>query len=58
MSPAVLLGRRARALRLILVVVFVAIVGRLVAVQELSHQHYAALSTSELTQVVSVKKQP
>ncbi|MBV8463047.1 MAG: hypothetical protein JO368_07125, partial [Acidimicrobiales bacterium] len=54
MSPAVLLGRRARALRLVLVVVFLAIVGRLVAVQELSHQHYAALSTSELTQQVSV----
>jgi cell division protein FtsI (penicillin-binding protein 3) len=53
-SPAVLLGRRARALRLVLALVFVAIVGRLVAVQELSHQHYAALSASELTQQVSV----
>lgn len=54
MSPAVLLGRRARALRLILVVIFVAMAGRLVAVQELSHQHYAALSASELTQQVTV----
>ena len=53
-SPAVLLGRRARALRLVLVVVFLAMAGRLVAVQELSHQHYAALSASELTQQVTV----
>ena len=54
MSPAVLLGRRARALRLALIVIFVALAGRLVAVQELSHQHYAALSASELTQEVTV----
>ncbi len=54
MSPAILLGRRARALRLVLAVVFVAIAGRLIAVQELSHQHYAALSASELTQQVAV----
>jgi cell division protein FtsI (penicillin-binding protein 3) len=53
-SPAVLLGRRARALRLALVVVFLSMAGRLVAVQELSHQHYAALSASELTQQVTV----
>jgi cell division protein FtsI (penicillin-binding protein 3) len=53
-SPAVLLGRRSRAMRLLLVVVFVALGLRLVAVQELSHQRYAALSTSELTQTVAV----
>jgi len=50
----VLLGRRARAMRLVLVLVFVALVLRLVAVQEFSHQHYAALSASELTQTVTV----
>src|SRR6202034_3767198 len=38
----------------ILLVVFVAMAGRLVAVQELSHQHYASLSASELTQQVTV----
>ncbi len=54
MSPAVLLGRRARALKVVLAVVFVAILGRLVAVQELSARHYAALSASELTQQVVV----
>ena len=41
-------------MRLVLVIVFVALIGRLVAVQELSHQHYAALSTSQLTQSVAV----
>ena len=49
-----LLGRRARAMRLVLVLVFAALVLRLVAVQEFSHQHYAALSASELTQTVTV----
>jgi cell division protein FtsI (penicillin-binding protein 3) len=53
-SPSVLLGRRTRAMRLVLVAVFLALVARLVAVQDLSHQHYAALSTSELTQRVAV----
>jgi cell division protein FtsI (penicillin-binding protein 3) len=48
------MGRRTRAMRLVLVIVFVALIGRLIAVQELSHQHYAALSTSELTQSVAV----
>ena len=48
------MGRRTRAMRLMLVIVFVALIGRLIAVQELSHQHYAALSTSELTQSVAV----
>jgi cell division protein FtsI (penicillin-binding protein 3) len=41
-------------MRLVLVMVFVALVLRLVAVQEFSHQHYAALSASELSQTVSV----
>jgi cell division protein FtsI (penicillin-binding protein 3) len=53
-SPAALLGRRTRAMRLILVVVFVALVGRLVVVQEFSHQHYAKLSSAELVQSTSV----
>ena len=54
MSPSVLLGRRTRALRLVLVIIFVVIVARLVSVQEFSHQHYASLSASELTQTVTV----
>ncbi len=54
MSPVVLLNRRARAVRLFLVVAFVLLVGRLVGVQEFSHQHYAALSTAQLTQTVSI----
>ncbi len=49
-----MLGRRARAVRLLLVVAFAAIMIRLVAVQELSHQHYASLSASQLTQTVTV----
>jgi cell division protein FtsI (penicillin-binding protein 3) len=53
-SPSILLGRRTRAMRLVLVAVFIALVARLIAVQDLSHQHYAALSKSELTQQVSV----
>ena len=54
MSPTVLLGRRARALRIVVLLVFVAMVARLIQVQELSHQHYASLSTAELTESVSV----
>ena len=54
MSPIVLLGRRTRALRVLLLVIFVAMVFRLVAVQEFSHQHYANLSSAELTQTVTV----
>ena len=54
MSPSVLLGRRARALRILVLLIFVAMAIRLVAVQELSHQHYASLSTAELTQTVTV----
>ena len=54
MSPAVLLGRRARALRIIVVLVFLAMAARLVQVQELSHGHYASLSTAELTQSIAV----
>ena len=54
MSPSILLGRRTRAMRLVLVVVFVALVVQLVRVQEFSHQHYASLSASELTQTVSI----
>jgi len=53
-SPSVLLGRRARALRILVLLIFVAMAIRLVAVQELSHQHYASLSTAELTQTVTV----
>ncbi len=41
-------------MRLIVALVFVALTVRLVAVQELSHQHYASLSTSELTQTVTI----
>ncbi len=54
MSPAALLSRRSRALRLLLLVVFAALVIRLVMVQEISHGHYAALSSAELTQTVPV----
>ncbi len=54
MSPSILLGRRTRAMRLVLIAIFLALVVRLVAVQDFSHQHYAALSRSELTQRVSV----
>ncbi|HEX3840572.1 MAG TPA: penicillin-binding protein 2 [Acidimicrobiales bacterium] len=54
MSPIVLLGRRTRALRVLLLVIFVAMILRLVAVQEFSHQHYASLSSAELTQTVTV----
>jgi cell division protein FtsI/penicillin-binding protein 2 len=41
-------------MRLVLVIVFITLTARLVAVQELSHQRYASLSASELTQTVSV----
>ena len=54
MSPVVLLGRRTRAMRLLLVVVFVLMGLRLVQVQEFSHSHYAALSKAQLTQTVTV----
>ncbi|HEX3982007.1 MAG TPA: hypothetical protein VHW93_12305, partial [Acidimicrobiales bacterium] len=54
MSPAILLGRRSRAMRLVLVLVFLALVFQLVKVQEFSHQHYASLSASELSQSVTV----
>ena len=54
MSPAVLLSRRTRAMRLLLVVVFVLMGLRLIQVQEFSHQHYAALSQAQLTQTVTV----
>jgi cell division protein FtsI (penicillin-binding protein 3) len=53
-SPHLLLGRRTRALRLVLVVIFIVMVGRLISVQELSHQRYASLSASQLTQTVAV----
>ncbi|MHB1517229.1 MAG: peptidoglycan D,D-transpeptidase FtsI family protein [Acidimicrobiales bacterium] len=54
MSRSLLLSRRTRAVRLLLVLAFAALVVRLIAVQELSHQHYASLSTAELTQTVQV----
>jgi cell division protein FtsI/penicillin-binding protein 2 len=41
-------------MRLVLIVVFLALVFQLVKVQEFSHQHYASLSASELSQSVSV----
>lgn len=54
MSPSILLGRRTRAMRLVIVLVFAALAVQLVHVQEFSHRHYASLSTSELSQRVSV----
>ncbi len=54
MSPAVLLSRRTRAMRLLLSMVFLVMVVRLVQVQEFSHRHYAALSQAQLTHVVVV----
>ncbi len=54
MSPSILLGRRSRAMRLVLVIIFVALVIQLVNVQEVSHKRYATLSASQLTQTVSV----
>ena len=39
---------------MVLLVVFLALIARLVAVQEFSHQKYAALSRSELSQVVTL----
>jgi cell division protein FtsI (penicillin-binding protein 3) len=41
-------------MRLVLVIVFAALVVQLINVQEVSHKHYASLSASELTQTVSV----
>jgi cell division protein FtsI/penicillin-binding protein 2 len=41
-------------MRLVLVVVFIVLVGRLISVQEFSHSRYASLSTSQLTQTVTV----
>ncbi len=54
MSPAVLLRRRTRAIRLLVVGVFLLMVLRLVQVQEFGHQHYAALSKAQLTETVTV----
>jgi len=53
-SPAVLLSRRTRAMRLLLVTVFAIMILRLVQVQEFGNTHYAALSRAQLTQAVSV----
>jgi cell division protein FtsI/penicillin-binding protein 2 len=41
-------------MRVVLLVIFVALVARLVAVQEFSHTHYATLSRSELSQIVTL----
>ena len=41
-------------MRLVLVIVFLALIIQLVNVQEFSHRHYASLSASELTQTVTV----
>ena len=54
MSPAALLNGRTRAMRLVLVAVFLVMAFRLVQVQEFGHQHYAALSQAQLTQSVVV----
>jgi cell division protein FtsI (penicillin-binding protein 3) len=48
------MNRRTRAMRLLLVLVFVIMALRLVQVQEFGHQHYAALSRAQLTQAVTV----
>ena len=53
-SPSILLGRRTRAIRLVIVLVFLALAAQLVHVQEFSHGHYASLSASQLTHTVSV----
>jgi cell division protein FtsI (penicillin-binding protein 3) len=53
-SPSVLLGRRSRAMRLVLALVFITLAARLISVQELGHQRYASLSASQLTQTVSI----
>jgi len=53
-SPAVLLNRRTRAMRLLLVAVFLVMAFRLVQVQEFGNRHYAALSKAQLTQTVTV----
>ena len=53
-SPAVLLNRRTRAMRLLLVGVFLVMILRLVQVQEFGNRHYAALSKAQLTQTVTV----
>ena len=54
MSPAVLLSRRTRAMRLLIVVVFAVMGLRLVQVQEFGNKHYAAISRAQLTQTVTV----
>ena len=41
-------------MRVVLLVIFVALVARLIAVQEFSHTHYATLSRSELSQIVTL----
>jgi cell division protein FtsI (penicillin-binding protein 3) len=41
-------------MRLVLAIVFLVMIGRLVSVQEFSHQKYALLSSSELTQTVAI----
>jgi cell division protein FtsI (penicillin-binding protein 3) len=41
-------------MRLMLVLVFVALIARLVDVQEFGHQRYASLSTSELAQTITI----
>lgn len=54
MSPSILLGRRTRAMRLVLVLVFGALIFRLIQVQDFGHQRYASASVSELSQPVTV----
>ncbi len=54
MSRSHLLQRRTRALRLIVVAIFLLMTLRLVQVQEFGHGHYAALSKAQLTETVTV----
>ncbi len=54
MSPSILLGRRTRAMRLVLVLVFGAMILRLIQVQDFGHQRYASASVAELSQPVTV----
>ncbi len=53
MSPAVLLDRRTRAFRVLLVLIFGAMVFRLVQVQGFGHAHYATLSKQQTVQTVA-----
>ena len=53
MSPAILLSRRTRAFRCLLVLIFGAMVFRLIQVQEFGHSHYATLSKQQTAQAAA-----